>query len=205
VTIEFNGDRVSGQACNIYGGTYELGEHGELRLSAMQMTEMACEEPMMSLEAAYHAALALVRTASVDDGRLTLGGEGVELIFSRVPEVPAADLVGPRWTLTTLFQGDVASSVLGDAWLQLQTDGGIHGATGCRPFDGSYAVDADRLQVTDLVVTDNACEQSLDAQDRLVLDVLHGGLRYEVNGRQLTLTDTGFVGGRGLGYSAPDR
>jgi heat shock protein HslJ len=203
VTIAFEGDRVSGRACNLYSGTYRLGQNGELTLSAMGMTEMACQEPMMSLEAAYHAALGLVKTATVDGGELTLHGAGVELVFTRAPVVTDADLVGTRWTLTTLIQGEVASSVQGDAWLQLDADGTLSGATGCRGFSGSYAVERDRLQVYDLVVTDNACEATLDAQDRLVLDVLRGGLRYDVAVRQLTLTDTGVVGGAGLAYTAP--
>jgi heat shock protein HslJ len=202
VTIAFEDDRVSGRACNLYGGTYRLGQDGQLTLSAMGMTEMACEEPMMSLEAAYHAALLRVKTATIDDGELTLHGDGVELVFTRPPVVADADLVGTRWTLTTLLQGETASSVQGEAWLQLRADGGLSGATGCRTFDGRYAISGDRLQVSDLVVTDNACEPGLDAQDRLVLDVLRGGIAYAVAGPQLTLTDTGIVGGRGLGYSA---
>ncbi|HEY7527278.1 MAG TPA: META domain-containing protein [Candidatus Limnocylindria bacterium] len=202
VTIAFEGERVSGRVCNLYGGTYRLGDGGQLTLSAMGMTEMACAEPIMSLEAAYHAALGLVKTATVDGEELTLHGDGVELVFRRVPPVADADLVGTRWTLSTLLEGDVASSVQGDAWLQLAPDGTLRGATGCRGFDGSYAVDADQLRVSDLVVADNACEATLDAQDRLVLDVLRGGLRYDLAGRQLTLTDAGGVGGRGLVYSA---
>jgi heat shock protein HslJ len=204
VTIAFEGDRVSGRACNIYGGTYRLGESGELTLSAMGMTEMACEEPLMSLEAAYHAALALVKTATLDGGGLALHGDGAELVFTRAPVNTDANLVGTRWTLTTLIGGDVASSVQGDAWLELDADGTLSGATGCRRFDGSYAVSGDRLRITNLVTADNACEPGLDAQDRLVLDVLRGGLRYDVAGRQLTLTDTGVVGGAGLAYTAPD-
>jgi hypothetical protein len=37
-----------------------------------------------------------------------------------------------------------------------------------------------------------------------VLDVLHGGLHYEIDGQGLTLTGTGVVGGSGLGYTAED-
>jgi heat shock protein HslJ len=157
LTIAFDAHRVSGRACNIYGGDYRLADDGTLTISAMSMTEMACEEPMMSLEAAYHAALALVRSAAVTDDRLTLTGSGVELVFTRVPEVPDAELVGTRWILSTLFQGDAASSVLGDGWLKLAADGTLAGSTGCRGFSASYAVSGDRLVVSDLVNEDNAC------------------------------------------------
>jgi heat shock protein HslJ len=202
VTIAFDGKRVSGQACNLYGGDYQLHDDGTLTISAMSMTEMACQEPMMSLEAAYHAALALVRRASVASGQLTLSGEGAELVFSRVPKVPDASLVGTDWQLTTLFQGDVASSVVGQGWLQLDADGTLRGSTGCRGFDASYAVSGDRVEITGLVTEDNACEPAGAAQDRLVLDVLRGGIRFAIDGQQLTLTDSGIVGGSGLGYTA---
>ena len=202
VTIAFDGQRVSGQACNIYGGDYRLESDGTIRLSAMSMTEMACQEPMMSLEAAYHAALLLVRHVAVSGDQLTLSGDGVELVFTRLAPVADADLVGTHWTLTTLFQGDVASSVIGRGWLQLDADGTLSGSTGCRGFDASYEVAGDRLRITHLVTEDNACEPSAKDQDQLVLDLLGGGLAYAIDGQQLTLTDAGVVGGKGLGYSA---
>jgi heat shock protein HslJ len=202
ITIAFEGFRVNGRACNLYGGTYRLGHDGALTLSAMGMTEMACEEPLMSLEAAYHAALALVKTAALDGNQLTLSGHGAELVFARVAPLADASLVGTHWTLVTLFQGDVASSTPGKGWLQLDADSILHGSTGCRGFDARYAVAGDRLRISGLVVEDNACEPDTVAQDRLVLEVLRGGLRFVIRGRDLTLTDAGVVGGKGLGYVA---
>ena len=199
VTIAFDGKRVSGQACNLYGGDYQIHDGSGITFSAMAMTEMACEEPMMSLEADYHAALALVRDAAVAGDLLTLTGDGVELRFSRMPVVPDATLTGTHWTLTTLFQGDAASSVVGKGWLQLDPDGTLSGSTGCRGFDASYAVVADRVEITDLVNEDNACEEAAKAQDQLVLDLLNGGVRFAIDGQQLTLSG---AGGSGLGYTA---
>jgi heat shock protein HslJ len=119
-----------------------------------------------------------------------------------VPEVADASLVGTHWLLTTLFQGDAASSVLGQAWLRLDADGTLSGSTGCRGFDASYTVGGDRLEITGLVNEDNACEPADVTQDQLVLDVLRGGIRFAIDGQQLTLTDSGVVGGSGLGYTA---
>ena len=204
VTIAFEDGRVSGQACNMYGGDYRLDDDGSLTLSAMAMTEMACQEPMMTLEADYHAALAQVRNAAVAQGELTLSGDGAELVYTRVPPVGDADLVGTRWTLTTLILGDAASSVVGEGWLQLNPDGTVRGNTGCRGFDGRYEVNGDRLSITNLVTEDNACEPLAAEQDATVLDLLRGGISYRIEGRQLTLTGAGIVGGPGLAYSAPD-
>jgi heat shock protein HslJ len=92
--------------------------------------------------------------------------------------------------------------VIGEGWLQLDADGTLSGSTGCRGFDASYEVAGDRLRITHLVTEDNACEPSAKDQDQLVLDLLGGGLAYAIDGKQLTLTDAGVVGGKGLGYSA---
>ena len=68
-----------------------------------------------------------------------------------------------------------------------------------RLVDASYAVVADRVKITDLVNEDNACEEAAKAQDQLVLDLLNGGVRFAIDGQQLTLSG---AGGSGLGYTA---
>jgi heat shock protein HslJ len=200
VTITFDGERVSGRACNLYGGEYKLAEDGTLTISAIGMTEMACEEPMMTLEADFHAALAMVRRASVIGDSLTLSGEGAELVFARLPKVPDAELVGTHWTLTTLFQGDTASSVYGKGWLQLDANGTLSGSTGCRGFNASYSVSGDRLRISNLINEDPACEGGPGTQDDLALAVLGSGhATFSIAGQQLTLSGSD---GQGLGYTA---
>jgi heat shock protein HslJ len=201
VTIAFEGDRVSGQACNLYSGSYRLGERGAISFSEMGMTEMACQEPMMSLEATYHAALTLVRSVAIEGDRLTLSGDGVELVFDRQPAVRDASLTGTTWVLDTLIRGDAASSVSGKAWLILNADGTLSGATGCRDFSGTYLLDGDRLQVDQLVNSDIACEASINGQDLLVLQVLSLRPVVEIQGDRLTLT----AGNAGLGYRVGER
>jgi heat shock protein HslJ len=163
---------------------------------------MACEEPMMSLEADYHAALALVRDAAIADGQLTLSGDGAELVFDRLAPIADANLIGTHWTLTTLYSGDTASSVAGKGWLQFDADGTLSGSTGCRAFDAAYVVDGDRLRISDIVIEDNACEAALRDQDELVQTLLPAGLAFAIDGTQLTLSDAGIVGGKGVGYTA---
>jgi len=202
VTIAFEGDRVSGSACNIYGGTYRLEDGGMLRFAEMAMTEMACEEPMMSLEAAYHAALTLVRTASLSGDRLTLTGDGAELVFERQQPTPTAALVETHWNLEMLIQGEAASSVIGKAWLILNRDGTLAGSTGCRDFSGNYVKTAPRLTIEALVNSDQACPQATAAQDRQVLAVLSADPDVEIDGDRLTLTGHAVAG---LGYRAAAR
>lgn len=201
VTLNFTGkDEFGGQACNYYGGTYDLGADGAVTFSNMSMTEMACEEPMMTVESTYHAALAAVTQAARSGDELTMRGEGVELIFSLLPPVPDEGLQGTRWILESLIQGNAVSSVQGDAWLILEPDGTMTGSTGCRDLSGRYVVSGDQLIWTDLRA-EGECSADLEQQDRIVVGVLEQPI-VAIEGNRLTLSRPD---GTGLGYLALDR
>jgi heat shock protein HslJ len=85
ITLTVDGRTIAGRAaCNTYGGEIVVVDGG-LRFSPMSMTEMACDEPSMTAEASYVAALGKVRGAARVGDRLTLTGPGVELTFERRP------------------------------------------------------------------------------------------------------------------------
>jgi heat shock protein HslJ len=199
ITITFDDGEVGGQACNHYGGSYQLTDAGEISFSAMSMTEMACAEPMMSAEAAYHAALAAVNSASRSGEELTLSGEGAELSFELLPEVPDAALQDTRWVLESLVHGDAVSSVQGEPGLELNADGTLSGSTGCREFSGEYTLAGDQVVATTLVTNDNACTADLQQQDAFVLEVLADGFTVAIAGDRLTLAKPN---GSGLDYRA---
>jgi len=198
VTLVFDETGVHGQACNMYGGSYTL-DGSKIAFSEMSMTEMACQEPMMTVESAYHAALGAVATVARTGDRLTLTGDGAELVFTLAPPVPDAALLGTRWLLETLFAGEAASSVQGLGWLQLDADGALTGSTGCRDLSGSYVISGDQVVVTDLRA-DGSCDAALAQQDTHVVSVLEGGFTVTIDGSSLTAMGQG---GEGLGYQAP--
>jgi heat shock protein HslJ len=197
VTLIFNGDEVGGQACNHYGGTYEL-DGSRISFSAMSMTEMACEEPMMSVEAAYHAALLAVDRVELEGDSLTLTAADAELSYTRQAPVADADLVGTDWVLDTLIDGDAASSVIGDGRLLLTDEGRISGSTGCRLFDGEYAAAGSSVTVTQLITTMNPCDETNGGQDGDVLGVIDGTFTFSIEGDRLTISN----GQTGLVYRA---
>ena len=83
VTFVVEGSNVSGRsACNQYFGQFALVD-GHVSLSGLGGTEMACEEPIMTLEGAYLAGLAKVDAARMDGDALVLTGPGTELRFER--------------------------------------------------------------------------------------------------------------------------
>jgi heat shock protein HslJ len=199
ITIRFTDGEVGGQACNHYGGTYRLTDAGEISFSAMSMTEMACAEPMMTAEAAYHAALAAVTHAARAGDELTLSGDGAELVYELLPEVPDAALQDTEWVLESLITGETVSSVRGEPWLKLNADGTLSGSTGCREFGGEYTVAGDQVVTTTLHTTDQACSADLAEQDGFVLEVIGDGFTVAIDGDRLTL---GKPDGTGLDYRA---
>ena len=83
VTFVVEGSNVSGRsACNQYFGQFALVD-GHVSLSGLGGTEMACEEPIMTLEGAYLAGLAKIDAARMDGDALVLTGPGTELRFER--------------------------------------------------------------------------------------------------------------------------
>ena len=69
VTIRFEPDGTAGGSagCNSFAGSYSAGNDGSLTIEAGGMTQMACEEPLMRVEAASVAALGEVGSFTVTD------------------------------------------------------------------------------------------------------------------------------------------
>lgn len=190
---------VSGTAfCNGYGGDYRLAG-GRLLVQDLAVTEMACAPELMAAERAYLDALTAADLAVARDGdRLVLTGDGGALTFRPLPPVPTSELVGTRWVLETLIDGDVASSTTGEpADLVLGADGTVSGSTGCRALTGRWAVSGDTLVLPDLGADGN-CPPGVATQDAHVLAVLESP-RPEIEGDRLLLSGPGRLG---LGYRA---
>jgi len=204
ITLVIDGDKVSGRACNLYGGPIDVNG-SRITLGQLSMTEMACDEPMMSAEAAYHAALSKVDTAERRGDTLTLSGAQVSLRYRLEPPVADQPLIATTWTLESVISGDVASSTLGEAaTLRLAPDGTLSGSTGCRSFTARYTLAGDRVSVSDLAADARLCTQELTPQDEHVLSVLSGPFTVSVDGASLTVTAED---GSGLQYvvSAPSQ
>jgi heat shock protein HslJ len=198
VSLRIDGSEVGGTAaCNQYGGEMER-DGDRITIGALSMTEMACDEPTMALEAAYLDGLSRVDTARRDADQLRLTGPATELDFTLLQPTPDADPVGTQWRLESLITGDAVSSALGEASLHLADDGTVSGSTGCRSFGGSYTLEGEELATSDLVVDLRACDEASAGQDGQVLGLLEGPLRVTVSGDRMTLMG----GANGLDYRA---
>jgi len=200
ISLALDGATVGGiAACNHYGGELER-DGARVSFGAMSTTEMACDQPVMALEAAYLAALARVDTAARDGDRLQLSGPGVQLDFALVLPLADADPVGTNWVLESLILGDAVSSVVGAATLRLDADGTLSGSTGCRGFDASYRIDGGTLEVRDWIIDMRPCGAENAGQDGHVQNVLEGPISISVSGDRLTLMS----GANGLDYRVGD-
>lgn len=196
ITIDFEGDQVTGTAaCNGYGGTFELNG-SEISIGALSMTEMACfPEEAMRAEAMFAEAIPRVDTVELDDG-LTLTGPGVELVFEALEPVPDAELTGVVWVLDGLIEGDAVSTPVPDtrATIELSSDGTASGDTGCRPFSGRYIISGAEVIMTELAADGHECEPDLTDQDNLFFSVVGDGFRVEIGGGRLTMWSRGDEG-----------
>ena len=173
------------------GGTAACNHYGLDPSGGFSVTEMACFPPeTMESEAAFLDALSKVDEGVAEDG-LLLVGDGVELRFIALDPVPTADLLGTVWVLESLVQQETVSSVGGErATLELFSDGSFIGSTGCRTLSGTYVVTGAEVQFTNFGA-EGECPANLQSQDSLVITVLEGGFRVEIDGDQLTLWTRG--------------
>jgi heat shock protein HslJ len=199
-TLDIGDGTVGGTSyCNSYSGTFSL-DGDELVVEGLGGTDMGCAPELMTAEAAYLEALAAVRRVGSSDGFLVLTGPDVELRFRPVAPVPTMQLLGTRWVLETLLDGEVASSTTGQpAELVLADDGTLTGSTGCRGISGSWSLDGDVVRVTSFAADGSDCTPDVAAQDGQVVSVLGDGFQVAVAGDSLTVTGRD---GLGLVYKA---
>lgn len=199
ISLKIDGQQAGGSAaCNLYGGTIKVSG-SSISISALSMTEMACQENLMASETAYLAALPRVTTVARSGRSLVLSGPQVELRFALVPPVANADLVGTTWILDSLISGDAVSSTVGErVALQLSGDGRLSASTGCRDVTGSYSVSDEHGEVTLDPYDAIGCAAELGSQDAHILNVLSGAFSIHIDGDRLTL----MAGNQGIGYRA---
>jgi heat shock protein HslJ len=180
--------------CNSYSGSYTL-DGDVLAVEGLGGTDMGCAPDVLAAETAFLTALGSADRMTRDGADLVVTGPDGSLRFSRQEPVPDRELASTTWTLDTLVDGEVASSVLGSATLSLAPDGTATGSTGCRGFVGTWQVAGDVLTL-DVTRDDIGCPADLGRQDEHVLAVLDAGPRYAIDGDRLTLTaadDRGLV------------
>jgi len=194
VTIRFEDDGTAGgsASCNNYGGSYTASADGAITIEAGGMTQLACEEPLMRLEAAYVAALGEVEAFEViDEGdSLLLSGAETPLTYTAEQPVP---LEGTAWRVDAIAIGnDAVSSTIAGADLAFDA-GAVSGSTGCNTLNGSYSTDGDSsagaISFSEIATTMMACEPDVAEQEQAILAALDAAESYEIAGSTMSLSD----------------
>ncbi len=176
--------------CNHMGAEVEIdGER--LRVGDIAQTLIGCPSDLEEQDRWLDGFLRSDPRWSLAGDALTLtsGGTEIELVDRRAAE-PDAPVEGTRWEVTTIVDGEIASSVPAGTAAHVElADGRLTGSGGCNELDGRVTVADRTIEVHELTTTDMACEPDAMTLEQAVLAVLAPGtVGYEVEGPVLTLT-----------------
>lgn len=206
VTIDSKGKATGNLGCNHYTADVRV-EGDTVTLGPGTTTEMACEKEVQDFENALARAFSGTLKAAVVNKTLTLTtGKGDTITFTSEPARPAAPLTGTTWTVTTLTDGDTATSLPAGTrdkapHLTFGKDGTVEGNLGCNNFHGKATVAGSSITFGPLASTRKMCGEAEMNVERSVLAVLQGKTTYAIDGQALSLTAEN---GKGLGASAPE-
>lgn len=156
-------------------GTTEIGCSPERIRQDDWLTDFLTSEPTLRLNG--------------DSLRLTSGDTTIDLLDIEVAD-PDRPLVGTRWRINTVVDGQSANSFAeeAEAYLTFGDDGTISGRTACNSFSARYEVDGPRLSVSRLIATDASCKGYAAEIQAALFDVLHGDSIIDIETDQLSLT-----------------
>src|SRR6476469_5771426 len=115
---------------------------------------------------------------------------------------PDQPLTMITWTLSSILDGDTASSVPqgAEATLLFKDDGTVEVAFGCNAGGGQYTVNGDTITFSQIVSTKMACLGAKGEVESAVTAVIHDGdVTFSIDHATLTLQTRD---GHGLQYAA---
>jgi heat shock protein HslJ len=193
VRLTFEATRIGASAgCNQMSGEYEVAD-GALKVGMLAMTEMACEEPLMSQDT-WLSGFLEGASATLDDTTLTLTKDGTSLTLQDESVLnPDKPLEGTRWVVTSVIANDAVSSVPESAQASLVFDAtSVAVETGCNSGSGGYEANDGLITFGPIATTLKMCvDESIGALEQSVLGVLQGEVVSEIDGNTLTLTKDG--------------
>jgi heat shock protein HslJ len=182
VTLRLDGGQADGTAaCNHYGGGYSVSGDS-LTFGPLAVTEMACEEPRMSLESAFLAALGATVSYRLDGAQLhLLDASGADLAVLSAAGAAQGTIEG-AWQLAEIVQGDMVALIQSDATVEFGADGSLTGSTGCNNLMSDYAVEGASLKVGPVATTKMACKDgSAQEAEAALLAALEAATAWEIS------------------------
>lgn len=186
-----NGHVTANAGCNTMGATYLINGN-VLSIGNAGVTEIGCQPDLQAqdlwlfafLGAQPHLAL------SGNDLVLTSGATTINMLDSEVA-TPDQPLTGRVWTLNSIINGEVASSVPTGvtATITFNEGGSVGIQPGCNSVGGRYIVTGTELVFSELVTTDMACLGAAGQVESAVVAVLSAdAVTFAIDAGTLTLT-----------------
>ncbi|MFT4008448.1 MAG: META domain-containing protein [Nocardioidaceae bacterium] len=200
--LEFDKGKLSAYVgCNRMSAGFSLDD-GLLKVDPMSGTMMGCAQELTDQDTWLSEFLGAGPKIELDAGTLALAsGEVVVRLAEESTVGDAASLEGTDWKLTTVIQGDSASSVPADTKAGIRIDGGsLLARTGCNNGRATVTVGDDALTVSPLASTKMACLAPYDEIEPAFLAVVQSNPTYQIEYDTLTLTSSN--GSAGLVFRA---
>ncbi len=179
VTID-KGRAEGSFGCNNFGADATV-DGDRIRLSKTMATEMACENKPMAFEETLARTLSDQEfKAKVDGDRLTLTTDKGDTV--RLTKAKDAQLTGTKWTVTTP-EADGRAHLTFD-----EKKGTVSGSLGCNKVNAKATVRDGHITLGPPATTRMMCEDSLMADEKTLLRLFDGELKYGVDHQTLTLT-----------------
>lgn len=179
VTID-KGRAEGSFGCNNFGADATV-DGDRIRLSKTMATEMACEDKPMAFEET------LARTLSDQEFKAKVDGERLTLTTDkggtvRLTKAKDAELSGIKWTVTTP-EADGRAHLTFD-----EEKGTVSGSLGCNKVNAKATVRDGHITLGPPATTRMMCEDSLMADEKTLLGLFDGKLKYGLDHQTLTLT-----------------
>jgi heat shock protein HslJ len=203
IRLGFSDGRLSASAgCNHMSGDYDISD-GALMVGQMATTEMGCPADLSDQDQWLADFLASGPDVTLNGNELSLANATTQIDFlDREVAEPDQPLTMITWGLTTMLDGDTASSVPQGvtATLLFMDDGTVEIGFGCNSGGGQYAVNGDELTFSQIVSTKMACQGDNGAVESAVTSVLNAeSITWSIDHSTLTLQTPD---GHGLQYAA---
>lgn len=187
MTARFEAGRVTGFAgCNTFTGPYTL-KGNSLTVGVVAGTMMACPEPAMALERAFHAALSGTLSYAIAGDRLSLtAASGAVLAFAKEAVVTPE---GGPWEVTGFNNGRqaVVSPMVGTVLTVAFENGVVTGQSGCNTFRATYSTTGDRITIGPAATTRKMCGTEVMTQEQQFLKALESATTWSFDGALLHL------------------
>lgn len=200
ITLTFeDGRMVATAGCNTMSGSYDVSGGTLAWTGPAASTMMGCPDDLAAQDQWISGLLTDGMSAELDESVLVLGSGDVTIRLAATAPADLSSVLGTTWTLTTIIDGDTASSVPLDPApsVEVAQDGTASVDTGCNRGRTTVTVTGDTLDFGPMALTRKACPGARGKTEKAVVAVLDGTAdRVEWDGTVLTVTK----GERGVGF-----